>query len=131
VAVAYALIKRLNSATAVAALASGRIGVRLAEGQAVPAVALRIVSVQPVHAMTVDDSLHRSRVQVDSYATTYVAAKNLSAAVKTRLSRFVGTVTGQVIQDIAFQNEIDLEEPRGEDARLWRVMQDYYVWHEE
>jgi hypothetical protein len=129
-AVATALIKRLTTGTAVTALAGGRIGVRLAEGQAMPAVALRVVSVTPVHAMQSDDTLRRSRVQVDSFATSYIAAKNLSEAVNARLSRFSGTVTGQVIQDISYQNEIDLEEERGEDARMWRIMQDYFVWHE-
>ncbi len=40
-------------------------------------------------------------------------------------------MTGQVIQDVLMANEMDLTEERGQDAFLWRVMQDYLVWHEE
>lgn len=129
--VEYGLIKRLNTATTVTSLASGRIGVRAEEAKGFPAVALRRVSTTRVSAMTQDDSLQRVRVQVDCYATTYVSVKSLANAVKSRLSRFSGTVTGEVIQDVILQNEMDLEEERGEDQRLWRVMQDYFVWHEE
>lgn len=129
--VEYGLIKRLNTATSVTTYTSGRIGVRAEEAKGFPAVALRRVSTNRVHAMTVDDSLQQVRIQVDCYASGYVTAKSLASAVKARLSRFSGTVTGEVIQDVLLQNEMDLEEDRGEDGRLWRVMQDYFVWHEE
>ena len=125
------LVKRLNTGTAIIALASGRIGVRLVQTEGFPAVTLRRVSTVRVHAMVSDDALQQVRVQVDSWATSYAGAKTMAAAVKSRLSRFKGTVTGEVIQDILMANEMDLEEERGEDARLWRVMQDYLVWHEE
>lgn len=125
------IIRRLNTATTVTALTGQRIRARLSQNETMPAIGVRRVSTDRVHAMVSDDSLQRVRIQVDCYATGYAGVKALAAAVKTRLSRFKGTVTGNVIQDVLLQNELDLEEERGEDARLWRVMQDYYVWHEE
>lgn len=122
--------KRLVSATAVSGLVGDRVGPRLVQGEGFPSVTFGRVSTTRVHAMGADPGLEQVRMQTDSWGETYLAAKSLAEAVKTTVSRFRGTVTGETIQDVLLVNEIDLEEERGEDSMLHRVSQDYYVWHE-
>lgn len=121
----------LLSATAVVALVGQRVTPRLVQGDSLPALTFGRVSTPEIpHAMGSTPSLKKVRMQVDSYATSYLDAKTLSGRVKTALSRYRGTVTGEVVQDVFYANEIDMTEERGQDELLYRVSQDFMVWHE-
>lgn len=81
------------------------------------------------HAFGEDKALSFARHQVRSVGTTLASAEDVALAVKTALSRYDGTATGVVIQDILLDDENDaMYDPLlGEYA----IDQDYIVWHEE
>lgn len=80
-----------------------------------------------VHAFGQDPGLMEARVSVSSWAPTYDRVKILGEAVRDGLSRASGTFGGVVVQGMLFDNELDLYE---DDTELYRVNQDYLIWHE-
>jgi len=66
----------------------------------------------------------RSVFQIDSYAHSYNAALDLSESVKAAINDY----TGGTIQQIRLDFEAESLE---DDTDLFRVMQQYTIWHRE
>ena len=102
-----------------------------------PAITFKLVSAPRVHASGADPGIVRSRWQLDAWATTYKAARDLAAAVRgngaaNAFSRWSGTLDSTVVQDIFLENELAHTEPSvGADKRLYRITQDYMVHYKE
>ncbi|KKL51594.1 hypothetical protein LCGC14_2293960, partial [marine sediment metagenome] len=79
----------------------------------------------------------RSRWQIDAWAKTYKAARDLGDAIRgdgaaSALSRWSGTLDSTAVQDIFLENELPLSEPGvGEEDMLYRNTQDYMVHYKE
>jgi hypothetical protein len=127
-----AIIARLLATGGVTAIAGDRVfpGAR-PPAAALPAVVFNVVSGAPVYTDDGDAGLAENRVQIDCWAETYTAAKELAVAVKASLSGFVGTVAGVTFQNLLLITERDRREG-GSNARdyLFRTLLDFTVWHE-
>lgn len=68
------------------------------------------------------------RFQVEAWAETYSGAKTLADAIRDALDDYSGTVSGTVIHSCLIDSERDVYES---EIEIYRVIQDYFVWHEE
>jgi|DEB0MinimDraft_3_1074331.scaffolds.fasta_scaffold76996_2 hypothetical protein len=73
--------------------------------------------------------------QIDSYATTYLASKQLAEAVRTAVLDQAGQWATNdspqavyTVQKVFIDREIDLDEP---EPGLYRVSQQYSIWYDE
>lgn len=127
-----AIIARLLGTSGVTSIAGERIfpGAR-PQASALPAVVFNVVSGAPVYTDDGEAGLAENRIQLDCWAETYTAAKQLSAAVKASLSAFVGASAGVNFQNILLITERDRREG-GSNAPeyLFRTMLEFTVWHE-
>lgn len=82
-----------------------------------PGIVYSRIANLPFNTVVAPSTLDQVRVQIDSYATTYSAAKSLAASVRTAMegASFKATL----------QTDQDLYEP---DVKVYRVSQDFYVW---
>jgi hypothetical protein len=127
-----AIIARLLATAGVTAIAGDRVfpGSR-PQASALPAVVFNVVSGAPVYTDDGEAGLAENRIQLDCWASTYTAAKQLAAAVKASLSAFVGDAAGVTFQNILLITERDRREG-GSNAPeyLFRTMLEFIVWHE-
>jgi hypothetical protein len=65
------------------------------------------------------------RIEINGWATSYVQAQSIAAAVRTSLNGFVGKLNSRP-SVIRLENERDLYEDEDE---IYRVIQDYLVNH--
>lgn len=123
------IIQRLLDTAGVSTI----VGVRVFPGAVpqaspMPCVVFNKISGAPVYVDAGEVGLDESRVQIDSYAATYSAAKELSRAVRASLSAFFGTVEGVESLYITLDVERDLREGGSNAAEyLYRTSQDYLV----
>ena len=68
------------------------------------------------------------RLQLDSYATTYSAVKDIADQVRIAIDGYRGTQSGTVIGGVLSGEEQDFYE---QDTKLHRVSQDFIIWHQE
>ena len=74
------------------------------------------------------DGLVRSEFQLDCYAPTFAESQQLAAATRAALIDFTGTMNGIRVSDVQLEDEQDMDEP---DVGLYRVVQQFIVWHDE
>lgn len=86
-----------------------------AQGEALPAVSMRVISTVPITHLRGDGSLDEVRVQVDSYAATYTAAAELADAVRAALASAERILVGE-LTDFDPSTEAHV------------VSQDYLLW---
>ena len=133
-----AVIQRLLADAAVAAIAGDRVFPgRLPQGIAMPGVVLQTINSMPHYADEGEIRYVESRVQLDCWAQTYGASKQLSRAVIDSLSPvdlapgapvFVGA--GVEFQFIELNGERDLPESGSNNAEyFFRVSLDFTFWH--
>lgn len=125
-----ALTAILEAATGVTTLSSTRIYPgRAPQNVAHPYVIHWKISHPRNHAFGTDVAASGARHQVRFVGKTLTATEALALACKTAISRYRGTATGVVVQDILLENEWDPEY----DAETGEYMidQDYIIWHEE
>ena len=133
-----AVIQRLLADAAVAAIAGDRVFPgRLPQGIALPGVVLQTINSMPHYADEGEIRYVESRVQLDCWASTYGASKQLARAVKASLSPvdlapgapvFVGA--GVEFQFIELNGERDLPESGSNNAEyFFRVSLDFTLWH--
>lgn len=93
-----------------------------------PCVVYNRVNVQRQQKFCGTDGLVRSTFQLDCYATTYLEAKQVAAAVRGVMVDYRGTWSSVQVKAVFLDLEFD-----GLDAEpgLYRVVQRYTVWHEE
>ena len=68
------------------------------------------------------------RFQIEAWAETYTEAKTLADAIRNALDDYSGTVLGTVIGSCLIDSEQDVYES---EIEVYRVLQDYFIWHEE
>jgi hypothetical protein len=122
-----ALIAYLLASTPVAAVVAARVYPNdRPQGSAFPSITVTRISGGPLYADDGETGLDNGRVQVDCWALTYTAAKDLAALVRARLSGVHG-VSG--FQFIMLSDERDIREGGGNVAEYpFHVSQDYDVW---
>lgn len=132
-----ALAQHLGADAAVAAIVGTRIHPQVipqripAGVPRVPAVVYSVSGVQRGVAYCGTDRLVRAAVAIDAYAQGYDAARALAAAVRTALVDFSGTMgtsTTVPVRTANIETEIDLMDI---EPGLYRVSQQWAIWHEE
>lgn len=98
-------------------------------GAPVPAVSLHLIDGLPDYVMAGPSGLVNSRVQADSWATSYAEASSLSRSVVSALSGFKGDVGGTHFVGVFVDAIRDLEDDgTGAEELLYRVSVDFQVW---
>jgi hypothetical protein len=72
------------------------------------------------------DGLLMTRVEIDSYATTYLQSVTLANAVTAALENFEGDMSGTEVPKVFLENEIDLSDI---EPGLYRQSQSWAFWH--
>jgi hypothetical protein len=104
--------------TALSGLASGKVYPLVApEKVTAPYIVYSRISSTPENTLDGGSTIDLVRIQVDTYANTYSACKNLAESVRVAMESGVVKSTMQTDQD--------LFEP---DLKVYRISQDYYVW---
>lgn len=81
------------------------------------------------HSDRVGDSrLTRPRIQVDSWAKTYLEAKDLARKIKDAVAGFIGTMGTLEVRGVWLDRMSDDYE---DDSETYRVSQDYVLWYTE
>lgn len=114
------------------ATVSGLISTRLypldlPQEPSAPAATYHRVSTVPLYTHEGDGSLDQVRIQIDSYASSVLAAKTLATAIRTRLSGFSGDMSGTTVGSVFLDNEQDFGDPT---TGLYRVSQDFLITYE-
>lgn len=130
------LVDHLEANVAVAALLGGRIyPVVLPQRVAYPATRVQRISTARELAHDGPLTLARPRIQIDTWSPNYQEAKDVAKAIRIALNGFKGIMDGISVGAIQFVDEReDWEEqagPSGQEAGLYRVRQDLFVWHQE
>src|SRR5690625_1103944 len=133
-----AVIRHLLADAALAAIAGDRVFPgRLPQGIALPGVVLQTINSMPHYADEGEIRYVESRVQLDCWASTYGASKQLARAVKSSLSPVdlapgapVFTAPGIEFQFIELNGERDLPDSGSNNAEyFFRVSLDFTFWH--
>lgn len=130
-----ALTAILEAATGVTTLVGTGASARIYPGRAPqnperPYIIHWKISHPRTHAFGEDKALSFARHQVRYIGTSLSSVEALALAAKSSLSRYSGTATSVVIQDILLDDESDA--PRYDpDLQEYFIDQDYIVWHEE
>lgn len=130
------LRERLKSDAGVAALVALRIYPDLLP-QAVtyPAIRYQRITTERPSAMHGDAGVAAVQMQVDTFAVSAADARQLATAIRAALQRWRGvqvvpTVGSIEILDSFVSNEL-AEYEQGTPAGIYRVMQEYRIWHRE
>lgn len=96
-----------------------------------PSIVYHKISGSPEYSMDGESGLTQCRVQLDLYAPTYKACKDLAGAVQLALSGFAGTMGDPTQGTVPVGAAFLLDEDDGYNDSLevfwWR--QDYEIWH--
>ena len=68
------------------------------------------------------------RFQIEAWSKTYTEAKTLADAIREALDGYSGTAAGTKIGSCLIESEQDIYES---EIEVYRVIQDYFIWHEE
>lgn len=125
-----ALIDLIKTDPTIAAVVGDRVfPLRRAQGSAYPAIVVTRISGQPLYADDGEVGLQDARVQIDSVAQSYTAAKDLAQMVRRLLSAFSGVHQGITFSYIMLDEERDLAESGANAAEYpTRVALDCIVW---
>ncbi len=137
-----AILARLKAVTAITDIVGSGANARiypehLPQKPTLEAITFKLVSAPRIHASGADPGIVRSRWQIDAWAKTYRAARDLGDAIRgdgaaSAFSRWSGTLDSTAVQDIFLENELPLTEPGGgEGDMLYRNSQDYMVHYKE
>lgn len=132
-----ALFQHLTADAGVAALVAARINPLVipqriaATSVRVPAVVYSISGVERGVSYCGTDDLVRTTIAIDCYAAGYDAARALATAVRTALVDFsgpMGSATVVPVRTCNIETEFDLMDI---EPGLYRVSQQWTIWHEE
>lgn len=124
-----AIIQRLLDTNAVATI----VGTRVFPGSKpqaapLPAIVFNKISGAPIYSDAGEVGLDECRLQIDCWAATYSAAKELSRAARNSLSAFFGTSEGVECLYITLDAERDLQEAGSNQAEyFYRTSLDFLV----
>ena len=103
-----ALIAHLLAQAGITALVGNRINwLRRPQGEALPAMALQLVSGVPDYLLDGSYSLTESRVQMDAWAKSFLQAKQIARAVEAALSGQRFTQSGVRFAGVFIASERD------------------------
>lgn len=128
--VEHAIVDKLKGSAAVNAIVGQRIAPwESTQSLTLPNITYLRVSSNREHIMAGSDGFCHAMIQIDCWAATYSAAKDLAEAVRRTLDGYKGTVQGHYIGVI--QNTMDRDVPQrlstGSERSLFRVLQEYRV----
>jgi hypothetical protein len=123
------LFTRLSTYAGLIALTSTRIyPLIMPQNPTLPAVTYQRIDGPRESAFSAEMGLAHPRIQVDSWAKTYAGAKAVATQVRTALQRWSSEAVDPVVLDCLLESDGDEYEP---DANIYRVRQDWIVWHRE
>lgn len=95
-----------------------------------PYLILTLISGLPDYTNSGRSGLEQSRVQIDGYAATPLAARDLTDAAVRVLELYRGTVAGIQLQGgfVAGKRDFQPDSPSGK-AILYRRSTDFMLWH--
>jgi hypothetical protein len=124
-----ALYTRLSNYAGLSVLVGARIyPIKMPEAPTYPCVTYQRVDTVREHGMTADHGLTHPRMQVDSWAVTFAAAKAVGEQVRLALQRWDDVTSSPVVLDSFLDNTEDTFESG---ANIYRVRHDFIVWHRE
>jgi hypothetical protein len=129
-----ALLSKLLGALGVTGLVGDRISWALRPRRdALPAIALHLISAPRDYHMAGPSGLVTSRVQVDCWAQSAANATAVSRAVNAAIGGMRETVDGVEFQGAFLETETDMTDDEGAtpDEVLYRVSMDFFIWHSE
>lgn len=119
----------LKSDSGVAALVSTRVyPVLLPQNPTYPAITYQRISGPRVPIYDGPSTMAAPRFQIDSWSETYAGAKALAEAVREAMDCFHGTMSPVTVGVCEIITETDLYD---DEARVFRVLQDYRILHRE
>jgi len=137
-----AILARLKAITAVTDIVGSGANARiyaehLPQRPVLEAITFKLINTDRIRASGADPGIVISVWQIDAWATTYKAARDLGDAIRgngaaSALSRWSGTLDSTAVQDVFLENELPLSEPGvGEEDMLYRNTQDYEIHYKE
>jgi hypothetical protein len=129
-----AIYSLLANNSAITDLVSTRIYPQVREqSDALPAVTYQIISGLRAIDMSGPNGLVESRVQINCFAATILAAAELSAVVRRALSGFQGGAAGVAIECMLLEDAGDLPaiEPENERMNVYAKTMDFFVLYKE
>lgn len=117
---------------------SGQVGTRVyvlrsEERAALPLIVINAISRNRHPSSAGPNTFVTSRVQIDCYAASYIAARTLASYVRVSLNGLTGAVGSEFFRSCLLDSENDIDEPplKGQDKGPVRVSQDYMIQHTE
>jgi hypothetical protein len=80
------------------------------------------------HALEGPSGMAHPRFQIEAWAETYDEAKGLSEAIRSALDGYTGTSDSTYIGSCLLDSERDIYES---EIDVFRILQDYIIWHNE
>ena len=103
--------------------------VTMPQGTTMPATTTQIVSEIPLHAMSADAGYREARIMVNSFGSDFSMCRDVDEQVRLALSRYSGTSSGTVVQDILEEGTTDLH--HGEvKGGIFQRARDFRVFYE-
>lgn len=122
------LYTRLSGFAGLTALVGVRVYPnRMPQDVTLPAVSYRRVASGRERAMGANPGIVRARFQVDAWAATYAAARNVREQIRLALERW-NTTTGTTVDDVFVESDIDLYE---DDTKIHHLSMDFEVIYRE
>lgn len=127
-----ALATHLLAQAGLTALAGDRIAwARRAQGSALPAIVLHVISRTPQYTMDGEANAKPQRIQVDCWGGSYGSAKAVARQATAALSGVLATVGAVAFLGGFKEGERDsFEQGDGADG-LYRVSMDFIIWTRE
>lgn len=123
------LYEFLRDAATVNAIVSGRVyPVYLPQSPIYPAITFQRISGPRVRSLTGPSNLAHPRIQVDCWAATYNAAKELADAVRIAIDGYSGAMGDHTVYGAIVETDRDFYEP---EALVARITLDIILWHDE
>lgn len=124
-----ALRALLIADTDVQAAVAGRVyAMRMPDNPSKPSVVMQVVGSQHLTALSGSSGLASPLVQLDCYAATIAAARDLAEDVRLVLQGYRGTSAGVVIKGVTEWQDSDLYD---DDISIYLVSCLCRVWHSE
>lgn len=93
-----------------------------------PALTYTRIDGERFYTLSEDIGMPDATIQIDSYAASYRAAKELATAVRVALQRWDGVAAGVTVLDVRLLGDRDLYD---DEVEASRVSADYVVQHRE
>ena len=123
------IYSKLSGDSDVSGLVSTRIyPVNLPQKPTYPAIVYTRISGERTYSFDGASGLTSQRFQIDSFASTYSGAKDLSNKIRSAINGFRGTVSGIFVQGIFLENDSDIFD---DDFNIYRVSCDYFIHYKE